>query len=676
MSKPRVNGKKGYRFPPIHRAARLGQLDKLHLLLDQNPDSLYTTDAKSRSTPLHLAIKYSQLEASKLLIERGADVNARDAQGKSPIHWAATRTTKDYIELFIGDKRADLLSTDVKGRTVLHVAVLYGCVATITRLLDLLPSSSANLKTKETRTPLLLTIRYGKKEAEQALLQSDKVNVDIVDKKKRSPLHHAAKAGLVDTLNRLLARNPNLELRDMHGRTALHYAAELGSSPCTLALLRAKARVDAIDNVGHTALHLAAQRGHDAVCHSLESNGADVSARYDPQILAERKKAALDKRRMMRDRMDEVSESERSGEDQSYLTTETVADDSIEIVSQLDRYGFVKKEGVNNDNPPGKRNGKDIKKQQKKEVKAADKWVKILKRLKDLKHADKIAKEIHKDDSIRDKIWRGIPLPVKGQAWRLLSGTNEMVQKYGSDLYEECLKAKGNTKVTNQIDLDIQRSARSHIQFRERYGQGQVSLFNVLKAYSVFDQDVAYCQGMADIVAFFLMHVDENAAFWLLISLCKNPKFEMDNRFVAGFPGLRKSFHVLKQVLTHWDASVMRHLEEVGITMSLFVVKWFLKVFLDCFQDVEVNMRLWDIFMWEGYDLLYSISLAIFRLNKHKLLESDLGGCMTLLSQPLVCNTEEFIKEVKICKVKSSHLRKYEREYRAVQDAELMKGQS
>jgi hypothetical protein len=60
-----------------------------------------------------------------------------------------------------------------------------------------------------------------------------------------------------------------------------------------------------------------------------------------------------------------------------------------------------------------------------------------------------------------------------------------------------------------QIDLDVNRSARNHVQFRERFGSGQVSLFNILKAYSNYDKEVAYVQGMSDITAFLLMYLTE-----------------------------------------------------------------------------------------------------------------------------------------------------------------------
>jgi TBC1 domain-containing protein 4 len=46
-----------------------------------------------------------------------------------------------------------------------------------------------------------------------------------------------------------------------------------------------------------------------------------------------------------------------------------------------------------------------------------------------------------------------------------------------------------------------------------QFGPGQLSLFNLLKAYSVQDKEVGYCQGLSFVAGILLMHMDENQAF-------------------------------------------------------------------------------------------------------------------------------------------------------------------
>lgn len=81
-----------------------------------------------------------------------------------------------------------------------------------------------------------------------------------------------------------------------------------------------------------------------------------------------------------------------------------------------------------------------------------------------------------------------------------------------------------------QIDLDVNRTYRDHIMFRERYNSKQQELFNVLSAYSVYNLEIGYCQGMSQIAALLLMYLDEEEAFWALSVLLSDKKFNMHGK--------------------------------------------------------------------------------------------------------------------------------------------------
>jgi hypothetical protein len=48
----------------------------------------------------------------------------------------------------------------------------------------------------------------------------------------------------------------------------------------------------------------------------------------------------------------------------------------------------------------------------------------------------------------------------------------------------------------------------------------QRELFQVLKAYSILNSSVGYCQAQAPLAAFLLMHMPSEQAFWCLVSIC------------------------------------------------------------------------------------------------------------------------------------------------------------
>ena len=61
--------------------------------------------------------------------------------------------------------------------------------------------------------------------------------------------------------------------------------------------------------------------------------------------------------------------------------------------------------------------------------------------------------------------------------------------------------------ITSYFRRDIARTYPEHDFFKKKGGVGQESLFNVMKAYSIHDREVGYCQGSAFIVGLLLMEV-------------------------------------------------------------------------------------------------------------------------------------------------------------------------
>lgn len=76
------------------------------------------------ATPLHLAVQQPSLEIAELLVAKGADVNAKDANESTPIIWALMGGTTSNLEMlaFLVKKGADVNSADVRLNTPLHRA--------------------------------------------------------------------------------------------------------------------------------------------------------------------------------------------------------------------------------------------------------------------------------------------------------------------------------------------------------------------------------------------------------------------------------------------------------------------------------------------------------------------------------------------------------------------------
>lgn len=108
----------------------------------------------------------------------------------------------------------------------------------------------------------------------------------------------------------------------------------------------------------------------------------------------------------------------------------------------------------------------------------------------------------------------GIPEALRCQLWQKLAYTDnrpDLTDKYRLLITKE-------TKCEDIILRDVNRTFPAHDFFRDD-GSGQESLYKVSKAYSVYDQEVGYCQGLSFIAASLLLHMPEEEAFSVLVSI-------------------------------------------------------------------------------------------------------------------------------------------------------------
>jgi Protein of unknown function (DUF1566)/Ankyrin repeats (3 copies)/Ankyrin repeats (many copies) len=109
---------------PIHDAVRAGELNKVEVLLKDQPNLVSSKDEKLGQTPLHIAAFGGRIDIAKLLLANKADVNAKANNGATPLHLAAAKGDKDMVELLVASK-AEVNAVDNDGWSPLHSAVVW-----------------------------------------------------------------------------------------------------------------------------------------------------------------------------------------------------------------------------------------------------------------------------------------------------------------------------------------------------------------------------------------------------------------------------------------------------------------------------------------------------------------------------------------------------------------------
>lgn len=115
-------------WTPLHYASHYRFPGNVELLLENGADANARLAFGARFTPLHVALwgggslRGKTIEVVRHLLKRGADVNAKDQSGRTPLHCAAQYRHPGNVKLLL-EKGADVNARDKEGRTPLDVAI-------------------------------------------------------------------------------------------------------------------------------------------------------------------------------------------------------------------------------------------------------------------------------------------------------------------------------------------------------------------------------------------------------------------------------------------------------------------------------------------------------------------------------------------------------------------------
>ena len=247
-------------------------------------------------------------------------------------------------------------------------------------------------------------------------------------------------------------------------------------------------------------------------------------------------------------------------------------------------------------------------------------WKNIFKWKKILQGCENLNAEIE----VEEAAYAGFPDPLRGFIWFALLRAGQLRRSISSD-YVDYLKRETtecNSSVEQTICRDLHRTFPKHVMFQYVGGLGQRSLFNVLRAYSEFDRELGYTQGMCFVVGFLLCFMQEEDCFWVFSSLMKSPAFEMRSLYVTGLPKLQFLQRALEHLMEKRFPHLRSHMEMLGIHTSAYAASWFMTLFTYSLR-LPVAVRVFDLFVFKGWVALLEVALAILSHLRESILSTD-----------------------------------------------------
>ncbi|XP_019385342.1 PREDICTED: TBC1 domain family member 4 [Crocodylus porosus] len=281
-------------------------------------------------------------------------------------------------------------------------------------------------------------------------------------------------------------------------------------------------------------------------------------------------------------------------------------------------------------------------------------------------------------EDIHATLKEGVPKSRRGEIWQFLAVQHRVRHRLPSkqqppDIsYKELLKQL--TAQQHAILVDLGRTFPTHPYFSAQLGAGQLSLFNLLKAYSLLDKEVGYCQGISFVAGVLLLHMSEEQAFEMLKFLMYDLGFRKQYR--PDMMSLQIQMYQLSRLLHDYHRDLYNHLEENEISPSLYAAPWFLTLFASQFP-LGFVARVFDIIFLQGTEVIFKVALSLLSSQ-----EALIMGCETFenivdflkitIPDMTQSQMEKIITQVFEMDI-SKQLHAYEVEYHVLQD-ELQEG--
>jgi ankyrin repeat protein/Tol biopolymer transport system component len=267
------------RRTPLHEAAAAGH-DEISRLLIERKASIDSQDAEGE-TPLAKACGRGHLAVAGRLLAAGASVHATNAYGRTPLLLVARESGNAELARLLIDRKADLNARDKFGDTALGLAAWRGFRSVVDLLLE---RGAAIPGDTRARSLLLSQAAQGGLETLIARLMDAGVSVPPARPGHRSLLHDAAAGGSVRIIERVLAARSDINQADEDGWTPLHDAAFMERMDAIRFLLEKGADPNRRNRLGQSPWNVAVEHERASAADLLAARGADRSAPRFPVL--------------------------------------------------------------------------------------------------------------------------------------------------------------------------------------------------------------------------------------------------------------------------------------------------------------------------------------------------------------------------------------------------------
>lgn len=230
----------------------------------------------------------------------------------------------------------------------------------------------------------------------------------------------------------------------------------------------------------------------------------------------------------------------------------------------------------------------------------------------------------HDPQQLAEAVGLGIPAEIRGMVWQLVARSKNLA------LEELFMHLKTEPSVHEKaIKRDLTRTSfYTNVEAAHK----ATELFNVIKAYSLFDPDVGYTQGMVFIVVPLVMNMTESECFSMLVTLMKD--YGLRDLFCPAMQGLHLLLYQFDRCLAQSLPLLFNHLTRQDIRLLMYASQWFLTFFSYKFP-LDVVLRVFDMVITQGVGAVLRLGLNLVLRNEAHLLSLSFDLLLAYLKNDL-----------------------------------------
>jgi len=237
-----------------------------------------------------------------------------------------------------------------------------------------------------------------------------------------------------------------------------------------------------------------------------------------------------------------------------------------------------------------------------------------------------------KRNKVAERIKKGIPDSMRSRAWALISNVGRLKAEATVPFSELMIRSDPPLEGYITIDKDLSRTF-PQIGFFSQPGFIE-SLRHVLYAYCKADSELGYTQGMSFIAGMFLTYMDEESAYYALYNVMNGTRTMHRDYFIVGFPRLTLCTRMLSSLMRRKCPRLLDRLNQLDIMLEIFTTGWFMPAFQSYSWVPQLQLRLFERFLFYGTRALLSYGLVIILRHKQLIMTGNMETVLTTLHHP------------------------------------------